>query len=140
MTQVPAHFFRQSAVLPYRVQGEDLQILLVTSRKKRRWVVPKGVQEPGLSPDQSAAKEALEEAGVEGQVESTAIGSYRYDKWGGTCTVLVFPMLVETMHEDWLESERERQWQAAEEAASRVEEPELKQLIREFAAVRHRGG
>jgi len=140
MTQVPAHFFRQSAVLPYRFQGEELQILLVTSRTKRRWVLPKGVQEPELSPDLSAAKEALEEAGVEGEVESMAIGSYRYGKWGGTCTVLVFPMLVETVHEDWLESERERQWLAAEEAVSRVDEAELKQLIREFAALQLRKG
>lgn len=136
MMRVPPHFFHQSAVLPYRFEGDELKILLVTSRRKRRWVLPKGVQEPDLSPELSAAKEALEEAGVEGQIESTAIGSYRYDKWGGTCTVLVFPMLVETVHEEWLENERDREWLIADEAASRVEESDLKQLIREYAAAR----
>lgn len=140
MTRVPPHFFRQSAVLPYRFQGRQLQILLVSSRRKRRWVLPKGVQEPGLSPDQSAAQEALEEAGIEGVIAPTALGSYRYDKWGGTCTVVVFPMLVETVHVEWLESDREREWVSAEEAAARVDESRLKSIIRQFAAEMHLQG
>lgn len=138
MTRVPTHFFRQSAVLPYRFHGGQLQILLVTSRGKRRWVLPKGVQEPGLTPDQSAAQEALEEAGVEGQVASTPLGSYRYEKWGGTCSVTVFPMLVEIVHEEWLESDRQREWVSARVAVSRVNESQLKDLIRQFAAEKQR--
>lgn len=133
MGQVPDHFYTQSAVLPYRILENQLEILLVTSRRKRRWVLPKGVVEPYLSPVDSAAKEAWEEAGVLGTVLPRALGSYTYKKWGGQCRVQVFPMLVERVAEIWPESTRQRRWLDAEEAARRVDEPELKELIVESA-------
>lgn len=129
MGEVPDHFYTQSAVLPYRIHGDHLEILLVTSRGKKRWVLPKGVVEPGLSAVDSAAKEAWEEAGVEGTVTSSALGSYSYEKWGGQCNVQVFPMLVERISDSWPESARSRRWFEPEEAARRVDEPELKALM-----------
>ena len=57
----------QYGVLPYRVEASgELRILLVTSRETGRWIIPKGNPAPGLSPPQSAAREAHEEAGLEG--------------------------------------------------------------------------
>ena len=47
----------------------------------------KGIKDPGLSPRESAAKEALEEAGIEGEIADAALGSYTCEKWGATCTV-----------------------------------------------------
>lgn len=140
MADVPAHFFRQSAVLPYRwLRGRRLQVLLITSRRRTRWVLPKGVQEPGIEASESAAKEALEEAGVEGETDRVPIGSYEYSKWRGTCHVLVFPMAVHEVHEHWQESERDRCWLSPEQAAERVDEPQLKKLIRRFAREMSRG-
>ena len=106
--------------------------MLITSRKKKRWVLPKGVRELDLSFAESAAKEALEEAGVEGEVAAAELGTYVYDKWGGTCSVKVFAMRVETEHEVWPEQYRDREWMSPAEAASRVNEPELKRLLLEF--------
>ncbi len=136
MSQVPDHFYRQSAVLPYRTDRGRLEILLVTSRRRKRWVVPKGVREPDLSSAESAAKEALEEAGIEGHVGSQPLGTYTYEKWGGVCTVEIFPMEVHTSYEVWPESYRDRLWLSPEEAAERVNEPELKAIILEFVADR----
>jgi hypothetical protein len=34
--------FKQLAALPYRMRDDDLEILQITTRKKRRWSVPKG--------------------------------------------------------------------------------------------------
>ncbi len=82
MTEVPEHFYTQSAVLPYRILDGRVEILLVSSRRKKRWVLPKGVVEPGLSAVESAVKEAWEEAGLEGLAASQTVGSYRYEKWG----------------------------------------------------------
>ena len=130
MRKVPDHYFDQSAVVPFRLREGAPEIVLITSRKKRRWVVPKGVKELDLSPEESAAKEALEEAGIEGTVLSGAIGTYEYDKWGGVCRVEVFAMSVENVHDAWLESYRDREWLSVEEASGRVEEPELKRMIR----------
>ena len=129
MLERPEYYYTQSAVIPFRRRG-GLEILMITSRKKKRWVLPKGIVEPGLSPPDSAAKEALEEAGIEGAVSPGAIGTYRYDKWGGTCTVDVFTMEVETVHDSWLEDFRDRQWVSLEEAVARVDEEELKRILR----------
>src|SRR5688572_19108780 len=88
----------QHGALPYRV-GRDgvVEILLVTSRGTRRWIIPKGWPIKGLKPARSAAREAYEEAGVRGAIGSKAIGSFVYDKWieegvSVPCEVGVFPL------------------------------------------------
>lgn len=133
MKQVPEHFYRQSAALPFRNDRGLLEILLITSRRKKRWVIPKGVVELDLDPASSAAKEALEEAGIEGELSSRSIGSYQYEKWGGTCSVEVFSMAVEATYDAWPESYRDRHWLDPVEAAERVNEPDLKKIILAFA-------
>ena len=126
----PDFFYQQSAVIPFRGRGDNLEIMVITSRRKRRWVVPKGVKEPDMSAPDSAAKEALEEAGIEGDVLPGSIGSYDYEKWGGTCTVDVYAMEVKKVYDDWLESFRDRQWVSLEEAAGRLGEEDLKAIVR----------
>lgn len=132
MEPVPEHFYQQSAVIPYRRRAGAIEFLLITSRKKKRWVLPKGVREPELSFADSAAKEALEEAGIEGETGTTEVGTYEYGKWGGTCTVKVFAMHVESMHETWPEMYRDREWLSPREAATRVEEPQLRHMLVEL--------
>ncbi len=126
----PPWFYTQSGAVPVRRTGDAVEILLVTSRGRRRWIIPKGIVEPGLSPADSAAKEAWEEAGVGGALGAEPLGSYAYEKWGGTCTVTVFPLEVDQVAEVWPEADRERRWFDAEEAASLVEEPELREILR----------
>ena len=73
MKTKPGYFYIQSGVLPYRVEGGVMRVLLITSQGGRRWVIPKGIVEPGLSAVVSAAKEALEEAGNELVEDAPAI-------------------------------------------------------------------
>ena len=54
----PAYYYTQSSVIPYRWTNSKLQVMIVSSSKNKHWVVPKGIVEPGLSPQLSAAKEA----------------------------------------------------------------------------------
>ncbi len=129
MAEVPRHFYTQSAALPYRFRDERVEFLLITSRRKRRWVLPKGVVEPGMSAFDSAAKEAWEEAGVEGPISRQPLGSYTYQKWGGLCRVQVFSLHVERLAENWPEEARVRRWYRPEEAARLVAEPELKEIL-----------
>ena len=122
--------YRQSAVIPYRRGPSGLEVLLVTSRKGTRWVLPKGVVEPYLSPAASAAKEALEEAGVRGAIDDERIGTYQYRKWGGTCTVQVFAMEVEQEEADWPEANtRRRAWLTVDDARRRFDEAALRQMF-----------
>ncbi|MFC6583776.1 NUDIX hydrolase [Sulfitobacter aestuariivivens] len=51
----------QFAALCYRVKKGKVQVLLVTSRGTKRWIVPKGWPMDGKTPAQSAALEAWEE-------------------------------------------------------------------------------
>jgi phosphohistidine phosphatase len=127
----PAYYYTQSSVIPYRNQDKGLEVLVTRSSQKKHWVVPKGIADPGHSLQESAAKEAWEEAGVEGEVADQPIGNYQYAKWGATCTVEVFPMKVtrQLSDEEWEESHRGRQWLPAGEAASKVRQPELGELI-----------
>lgn len=128
---LPDWIYRQSAVLPYRQGPDGLEVLLVTSRKGSHWVLPKGIVEPGLTAPQSAAKEAWEEAGVEGQVGAESLGSYRYRKWGGTCKVEVFPMEVRAEKDNWPEREfRRRAWLTLSEASKRVNKKRLGKIVR----------
>ena len=130
----PSWYYRQSAVIPYRQAERGLEVLLITSRRRKRWIIPKGIVEPDLTPAESAVKEAFEEAGVVGEVSTSSVGTYQYKKWNGTCTVEVFSLQVKEVLKAWPEvQERTRAWLSPEEAANRVAEPALKELLRSLA-------
>ena len=130
MNRAPDWMFNQSGVIPYRSRNGEIEVLLITSRKQKHWVIPKGIVEVPLTPQDSAAKEAWEEAGITGQVSQTPVGSYQYFKWGGTCHVEVFLLRVEAVLENWPEADlRTRRWLSVEAAAGQVEEQQLRQLL-----------
>ena len=132
----PSWIYRQSAVVPYRWNGEELEVLVISSSGGKRWVVPKGIVEPGMSPAGSAAVEAWEEAGVYGEVGETPIGNYRYRKWGGTCVVDVYPFRVREELAEWPErSKRRRRWLPVGEAAQTVSRTKLRRMIADLPQV-----
>lgn len=135
-SNVPDWFFNQSAVIPFRIQNNELEILLITSIKKKHWIIPKGIIETNLRPQESAAKEAYEEAGISGHVYETSIGNYTYEKWGGICQVLVFPFRVDSIHETWPESNlRKRKWYTVNEAIKIVNKSALVNMIKSLEQV-----
>lgn len=135
---------RQIAVLPYRMVGAavdaPIEILLITSRQTRRWVIPKGGLMKGMPPHAAAAIEAEEEAGVFGAACPTPLGSYRYRKRRNSgasvwVDVDVFPFAVTEELDSWQEQhQRERRWFSLSEAAEAVDEEDLRALIRSFGA------
>jgi 8-oxo-dGTP pyrophosphatase MutT (NUDIX family) len=56
----------QLGILPYTFIDRRLHLLLITSSSGSRWILPKGRQEPDMSPHEVAVMEAVEEAGVLG--------------------------------------------------------------------------
>ncbi|MBO0906058.1 NUDIX hydrolase [Jiella sonneratiae] len=126
---------QQFGALPFRKNRETVDVLLVTSRDTGRWVIPKGWPMRGKRPHRAAGIEAFEEAGVVGKPGKKPIGQYDYDKRvpGGAvpCRVVVFPLPVDELTEEWPEMEqRHREWHAADRAADLVAEPELQELLR----------
>ena len=130
--------YNQAAVLPFRYWQERLQILLITSRRARHWIIPKGLMEEGLSAEELALKEAFEEAGISGNISTRPLGIYHYEKWNGVCRVQVFSLLVTRLMDEWPEDGfRFRQWFDAKEATDLLENTELRQLVSAFV-VNHR--
>jgi hypothetical protein len=42
MTQKTSKVLQQSGVIPYRIIARKVEILLITTRKRQGWVIPKG--------------------------------------------------------------------------------------------------
>ncbi len=130
----------QVAALPYRVTEAGIEILLITSRRTHRWIVPKGWPAKGSTPPADAAREALEEAGVSGEIGAEALGVFHYVKElkhgaGVPCRVSLYPLKVTRQRKSWSEkAARETKWHSIGEAAALVSEPELKRLILKFGA------
>lgn len=124
----------QSGIIPYRLRDGQIEVLLITSNTRGRWIIPKGNVEPDLSSRDSARKEAYEEAGVRGRVNPVPLGSYQHDARPEPLLVEVYVMEVETVLPRWPEADsRERQWMPLNDASKRVLEPGLKQLLAELA-------
>jgi len=124
----------QVAALCWRMHKGQVEVLLITSRDTGRWVIPKGWPMQGLGDAQAAAREAWEEAGVEGRTVDRALGRYLYDKIRPTealpCAVAVFPLEVTALHRRFPErKQRRRKWFAAAEAAKLVHECDLSRLL-----------
>lgn len=129
----------QYASLPWRRNEAGLvEVLVITSRETRRWVIPKGWPIKGMKPTRSAAQEAFEEAGVEGQ-PGAKLGRYDYEKRLNSgrlqhVRVTVFGLEVRSEAADWPErGQREKAWTSVWEAAERVDEPALKAIIAGFS-------
>ena len=103
---------------------------MVTSSSGRRWVIPKGMIDPGQTAGEAALNEAWEEAGLVGVLASEPAGSYLYDKYGRTHHVTVFVMHVKEMANDWPERDvRKREWVDPGEAVERIEERGLRDIV-----------
>lgn len=131
---------QQYAALCYRQDGKaGVEVLLLTSRETRRWVIPKGWPMKKKKPHAVAEREAYEEAGVRGKAEKEPLGFFTYLKRlksGLTVPVRVqvHAIAVEKMLEDFPEKgSRQLEWVPCEEAARRVRETELRELILTFS-------
>lgn len=130
---------RQFAVVPVRLRKDGTaKILLLTSRGKGEWGIPKGWPMTRLSPKATARQEAFEEAGLKGRVLCGSVGQYRYRKASarvhGRITVKVFILKVSRQLDRWPEKhERKTRWFSPAKAARAVRGQELGPLLRRAA-------
>jgi 8-oxo-dGTP pyrophosphatase MutT (NUDIX family) len=126
--------FTQSAIIPYSIKDGELQILLITSIRKKKWIIPKGFIEFNLSAFESAKKEAFEEAGVVGTNETIELGSFTIKKYGGLTNIVVYSMEVEKFKDDYPEKNlRKRKWYTVEEAVEIISIPEVGNMFQKLA-------
>lgn len=128
----------QYGALPVAVSNGELRVMLITSRETRRWIIPKGWPQKNRAPNVVAAREAFEEAGLEGRVAEQPLATFKYEKRlkSGktvTCAVETYLFQVDRELDDWPEKrERERRWMSPEEAASLVSDAGLGEVLRDL--------
>jgi phosphohistidine phosphatase len=114
---------QQAAAIAVRWKHDDLEVCLIRKMGSRHWGVPKGLVDPGDTHEETALKEAWEEAGISGRLIGTSLGTYQYDKWDATFEVTLYLMHVLEQHARWQEAGfRERRWTSFSEAASLLSE------------------
>ncbi|WP_255731560.1 NUDIX hydrolase [Phaeobacter sp. B1627] len=131
--------YHQVGALCFRLSRKGrIKVLLVTSRRTGRWVIPKGWPMVGKTDAEAAAQEAWEEAGAQGRVSDSSIGHFSYHKIRPgekslMCRVEVFPLRVRTLADRYPERRmREREWMSPGQASKHVAEPELAALLKVF--------
>ena len=132
---------KQAGVLAWLPGKDPVEFAIVTSRRTGRWVFPKGGIDEGMTPAETAANEALEEAGLVGVVDENPIGAYLIPKirppliW--TIEVELYGMRVDEVQENWLEiDQRVRRFVTLDEARELLAEPEMVAMAEKFVMQR----
>ena len=125
----------EAGVLAFRRNHGDLEILLVSKKRSKKWGIPKGRVEPHLSFSELASKEAFEEACVVGYVSANSVGMFRARKQKASglshqiIEVWVFLFEVTDKRRKWPEMhKRQIRWVSCEVAAEQLREPVLAHL------------
>ncbi len=132
----------QAGVIAYRVNDGRGEVLLITSRDTRRWIIPKGNIGRGKTARQAAKLEAYEEAGVRGKFGSKIpLGFYTYfkrrdDQSTSPVSVEVYLLKVDRQLKKWPEKgTRELLWLPLPEAIKKIQEPGVVPLLKRLAEV-----
>ena len=127
---------QQAAAIAFRRQGDVLEVCLIRRWNSRNWGIPKGMIDPGDTPEETALNEAWEEAGLTGRLQGDPVGTYEYRKWGMRLVVVVYVMEVLEEHAEWQEGDlRERKWTSFEEAALLLADHPAQSLVARVAAL-----
>lgn len=109
------------------------RVCLVTASSGRRWIIPKGMLESGQTPQQCAAMEAWEEAGIRGRARQKMLVRFETRKWGQRCKVSVYRLDVKRIEEEWPEcNSRRRRWVSFTQAIAIIDVPEIRELLRDL--------
>ena len=126
----------QAGAIAYRVDHGRIEVLLITSRDKGRWIIPKGNIAAATPPHKAAKIEAYEEGGVKGKIEGSApLGFYTYSKKKesrkrSSTSVEVYLLRVAKQVKNWPEKrERKLSWVPILDAINLVEEPGIVPLL-----------
>ena len=122
----------QAGVLAFRIDSTgQMRVLLITSRKRGRWTIPKGVIGLRLDARETARIEAHEEAGVSGKLSKKPLGTYEFRKWAATCRVQMYALHVTTQETEWPERRlRRRKWFRPLEALDVITRKSLRRVVK----------
>jgi 8-oxo-dGTP pyrophosphatase MutT (NUDIX family) len=126
-----AKIIQQAGVIPF-LFDQELKILLITSKMfPNRWVLPKGHIEKDHSPRDTALREALEEAGINGKISEFPVGEYDYHKFDRSYHVLMYMLEITEMLDEWPEKKlRNRQLLPLEAALRTLSDANVREIVK----------
>ena len=126
-----AKIIQQAGTIPF-ILDRELKILLITSKMfPNRWVLPKGHIEAGHSPQDTALREAIEEAGINGNISGVPIGEYDYQKFNRNYHVLMYMLEITEMLDEWPEKKlRKRQLLPVEAALRTLSDSNVREIVK----------
>ena len=60
--------FNQAGAIPCRFENSLLEVLLISTSSGKNWTIPKGLIDPGVTVIETVHNEAMEEAGIRGEL------------------------------------------------------------------------
>ncbi|MEP2706103.1 MAG: NUDIX hydrolase [Roseibium sp.] len=128
----------QIAALCVRERAGVRQVLMVTSKSARRWILPKGWPIMTRRAHRTASIEAFEEAGIIGKARKKPIGSFQSFKgveagFRLRTRVLVYRVDVTETTKEFPESgKRDVRWVSVPAAIKLADEPGLVKVLRQL--------
>jgi len=124
---------RSIGSIPVIYLNDRPNFVLITTTGSGRWIFPKGKPEEEMADADVAKEEALEEAGVEGDLFDKPLTLYFWK--GYQCSeITYFPLRVEKLHMSWDESsERDRKVCELDQALELLDEPSFRHTLAEFS-------
>ena len=122
---------REIGALPYRFRKKQLEIVLITTRRRKRWIFPKGQIEKRLTSLKVAELEAFEEAGIVGRIEKGDDREFAVRRGSRKVRLKVFPMKCDKLLDDWPEAkERQRIVIRIDEALKMIKGKSLRKCVK----------
>ena len=119
----------QAGAIPFRERDGKREYLLVTSQRGN-WIFPKGIVEPGETPEETALKETREEAGIHGVILPDPVACYEDHKWRAECVVELYLLRYADDCPSWEEKNlRDRCWCSYEDALRRIKKPKIRRVL-----------
>lgn len=129
---LPESSIRQVGVIPFRLVRAQPEFCLISARRSRQWLFPKGHLDQRYGPQGTAIAEAMEEAGVCGRLWEEALSPVTFEKNGRWYQLTMWLLEVEQLLPDWKESlERTRIWASGASSLELLDRPYWKQLLTE---------
>eukprot|EP00271_Cylindrocystis_brebissonii_P017799 TRINITY_DN4771_c0_g1_i1.p1 TRINITY_DN4771_c0_g1~~TRINITY_DN4771_c0_g1_i1.p1 ORF type:complete len:190 (+),score=38.86 TRINITY_DN4771_c0_g1_i1:358-927(+) len=125
---------------PAAQSAADVEVLMISSRRGPGMLFPKGGWETDETAEEAATREAMEEAGVLGEVQEP-LGTFTFSSKRqrskhnpeGCCEAHVFVLLVRTQLDTWPEqSSRKRVWMPIGEAIENCRHDWIEDALRRF--------
>lgn len=121
--------------VPYLIKNGKPRFMLITNKSGRRWIIPRGCREDGMTDSEVAVMEAFEEAGVIGGIRPKRLCFNLMSRAGGRrCRMKVYPLRIDKILRNWPESDcRKRKLLKLEAALEKIDDKAQRDCLKSIA-------